>query len=213
MTTSPFDYWNTIGPGKPFAHPIDVERIRHWVPLDARVLDYGCGYGRGLQTLHAQGYRSLLGVDPAAGMIAAARERCPELAFEHLEHPPHLPRPDGFFDAALLTAVLTCAPDDDAQRGIVAELMRLLRSGGVLHIADFWLQTDARNVERYQSSRPHGAPYGTFTLPEGVTVRHHSEDWIAELTSGFLPLSLDDQLVHTMNGHVARGFHWYGRKP
>lgn len=134
------------------------------------------------------------------------------LAFEALEQPPRVPRPDGSFDAALLTAVLTCVPEDTDQLGIVEELTRLLPPGGVLHIADFWLQTDARNVERYEQTRPPGGPYGTFTLPEGVILRHHARDWLRDLTAGYALLALDDTIVRTMNGHEARGFHWYGRR-
>ncbi len=212
MKIEDFSYWNTIGPGKPFAHPINLDRLAQWVPRGARVLDYGCGYGRGVQRLHEHGYTSVLGADPAHGMVAAARARCPGLTFEVLDHPPRVPQPDASFDAALLTAVLTCVPGDDDQRGVVAELTRLLRPGGLLHIADFWLQGDARNLERYEHARPPGAPYGTFTLPEGVTVRHHSREWLRQLTAGYEELTLDETLVRTMNGHDARGFHWYGRR-
>ena len=45
MNRSQFDYWNSVGPGKDFAHPIDVARLGQWVAHDARVLDYGCGSG------------------------------------------------------------------------------------------------------------------------------------------------------------------------
>ncbi|MGE0703591.1 MAG: class I SAM-dependent methyltransferase [Vicinamibacterales bacterium] len=210
---SPLDYWNTVGPGKDFAHPIDIERFSRWVPKDARVLDYGCGYGRGVSALHSHGYTQVAGVDPASGMIAAARERHPDLDFQLLEHPPHVPAAGGAFDAALLVAVLTCVPSDSSQIGLVGELNRVVRSGGVLHIADFWLQGDRRNLERYERTRPPGAPYGTFTLPEGIVLRHHSRAWIDQLTESYELLSLDEVTVRTMNGHEARGFHWYGRRP
>lgn len=205
-------YWNTVGPAKEFAHPIRADRLADFVARDAAIIDYGCGYGRGSQVLQEHGFTSVLGVDPAPGMIEAARTRCPGLQFEVIEHPPHVPRPDASFDAALLVAVLTCVPADSDQDAIVSELARLLRPGGILHIADFWLQDDARNLERYDRTRPPGLPYGTFTLPEGVTLRHHSRERLAELTRGYDVLALDEATVRTMNGHEARGFHWYGRR-
>jgi SAM-dependent methyltransferase len=205
-------YWDAIGPSKDFAHPINVDRLLEFVPRDARVIDYGCGYGRGVHALIEAGYTSVLGVDPAIRMIAAANVRVPGGAFEHLANPPHVPRPAGSFDAALLTAVLTCVPPDEDQCAILDELTRLLGPRGLLHIADFWLQSDARNLERYARARPEGAPHGTFTLPEGVTVRHHSRKHIASLTQAYQQLALDETVVRTMNGHEARGFHWYGRK-
>lgn len=205
-------YWNTTGPAKDFAFPLNVDRLREWVPREARVLDYGCGYGRGAGLLEAAGYTSLLGVDPATAMVAAARQRCPDLAFDVIDRRPHVSRPDGAFDAVLLTAVLTCVPASADQQGILHEVTRLLQRGGVLHIGDFWIQDDARNRDRYERRRPSSAEYGVFTLPEGVTLRHHSRAWLDALTSGYEPLALDEVTVRTMNGHEARGFQWYGRR-
>ncbi len=68
------DYWNQIGPLKPFAHPVNITRLSQWTSRESRILDYGCGYGRALGILHDNGYRNLTGVDPAPAMIAAARQ-------------------------------------------------------------------------------------------------------------------------------------------
>jgi hypothetical protein len=56
---------------------------------------------------------------------------------------------------------------------VLQELRRVLRAGGLLYISDLWLQTDARNVQRYVCDHPKYGRYGVFDLPEGVTVRHH----------------------------------------
>jgi hypothetical protein len=53
---------------------------------------------------------------------------------------------------------------------------------------------------------------GVFDLPEGVTLRHHTAEWIGRLTSRYERLALDDIDVQTMNGHNARGFQYFGRK-
>ncbi len=44
------DYWNRVGPTKPFSHPLDLERFGALVPPDRRILDVGCGYGRSLRS-------------------------------------------------------------------------------------------------------------------------------------------------------------------
>ena len=207
------DYWNRIGPGKPFGHPVNFERLGQWLAKDSRVLDVGCGYGRVLGLLHAGGYHNLIGVDPAPAMIAAARERFPAIVFEQLVRSPHLRLPDASVDAALLFTVLTCVPTDEGQRAIVEEIGRVLRPGGLLYISDLWLQADARNVRRYVRDLPKYGRYGVFDLPEGVTVRHHDRTWIDALTAGYEPLALDDIQVQTMNGHPAHGFQWFGLKP
>jgi SAM-dependent methyltransferase len=205
-------YWDRIGPTKTFAHPVDLERLNEYLEPDARILDFGCGYGRVLGLLSSHGYHNLLGVDPAPAMVAAARERFPTIAFNHLGDPPHVEVPDASVDAVLLISVLTCVPGDDAQRAIVGEASRVLGAGGLLYISDLWLQSDGRNVERYEECRPKYGVYGVFDLPEGVTVRHHDRRWIAELTSGYEPVALSEIQVQTMNGHAATAFQWFGRK-
>ena len=116
-------------------------------------------------------------------------------------------------DAVLLFTVLTCVPTDEGQRAIVGEVGRVLRPGGLLYISDLWLQSDARNVQRYVRDESKYGVYGVFDLPEGVTVRHHARRWIEVLTEAYQPMALDDIQVQTMNGHQANGFQWFGLKP
>jgi len=207
------DYWNRVGPGKPFAHPVNLERLAHWLNPASRITDVGCGYGRALGLLFDSGYRNLVGFDPAPAMVAMARERFPAITFEKQIDPPHIPLPDYSVDAVLLFSVLTCVPTDQGQRAAVAEIDRVLRPGGLLYISDLWLQTDERNLVRYDRDRSKYGTYGIFDLPEGVTVRHHKPEWIAELTSGFKTVALDDIQVRTMNGNPASAFQWFGLKP
>jgi SAM-dependent methyltransferase len=206
------DYWNRIGPTKPFSHPVNFERMSQWIGSASRILDYGCGYGRVLGILHSNGYRNLMGVDPAPAMIAAARQNFPKISFEVLSDFRNVDLASACVDAVLLFAVLTSVPTDEGQRTILAETTRVLRPGGLLYISDMWLQTDARNLERYQEGeRKHGI-YGVFDLSEGPTVRHHSRERIEELTKGYDLVALDEIQVMTMNGHPSNGFQWFGRR-
>jgi SAM-dependent methyltransferase len=205
-------YWNRVGPTKPFRHPVDVARLKELLSPGARVLDFGCAYGRVLGLLEAEGFSNLIGFDPAPAMVEQARHSFPTLQFEVLEHPPRLPLPDASVDAVLLVSVLTCIPTDDGQMEVIEEAHRVLSPGGILYISDLWLQTDARNIERYARDVDKYGVYGVFDLPEGVTVRHHDRRWIEALTSRFDPVSLDEMQVTTMNGHAAHGFQWFGRK-
>jgi SAM-dependent methyltransferase len=206
------DYWNRVGPGKPFAHPVNFERLRGWLAPASRILDIGCGYGRALGLLYDHGYRNLIGCDPAPAMVALARERFPAITFAEITSPPNLPVADLSVDAVLLLAVLTCVPTDHGQRDIVAEIDRVLRPGGLLYISDLWLQTDERNRERYARHEPKYGTYGVFDLPEGVTVRHHDPLWIETLTRQFETLALDEVKIQTMNGNPVAGFQWFGMK-
>lgn len=146
-------------------------------------------------------------------MVASARERLSRITCEQLVSPPHLDLADASVDAVLLFTVLTCVPTDEGQRAVLGELRRVLRPGGLLYISDLWLQTDARNVQRYVCHHSKYGRYGVFDLPEGVTVRHHDRRWVKVLTADYQTVALDEIMVQTMNGHPARGFQWFGRKP
>lgn len=206
------DYWNRMGPGKPFGHPVNFQRLGQWLTPESRVLDLGCGYGRALGLLFERGYHNLIGFDPAPAMVAMARERFPSITFEEFPCPPQLSLADASVDAALLFSVLTCVPTNMGQRALVAEVGRVLRPGGLFYISDLWLQTDERNRERYVRDQSKYGTYGVFDLPEGVTVRHHDPQWIAALTKDFETGALDHIDVHTMNGNPAKAFQWFGLK-
>ena len=205
------DYWNRVGPQKPFGHPLNFARLRELLSPDSRILDLGCGYGRALGLLWKSGYHNLIGFDPAPAMVAAARARFPAITFEE-ENTANLPLADASVDATLLFSVLTCVPTDQGQRTIVKEVGRVLRPGGLLYISDLWLQKDARNLERYARDQPKYGTYGVFELPEGVTVRHHDPRWIDTLTQDFDAIALDQIEVVTMNRHPAQAFQWFGTK-
>ena len=206
-----YEYWDREGPQKPFAHPVNLERLIQWLPRTSRILDFGCGYGRCLGELLAAGYRDLVGFDFSPAMIASARKRFPEITFQEV-HSAIIPLPDDSVDGALLFSVLTCVPTNEGQRAMVEELHRVLRPGGLLYISDLCLQRDERNLARYARDERKYGIYGVFDLPEGVTVRHHDPKWIETLTSDFDLLALDQIEVVTMNGNPANAFQWFGSK-
>lgn len=199
-------YWNTTGTGKTFTHPLEASWLSGLAP-SARILDYGCGYGRLVGELHQQGFTAVEGVDLSPALIARARQQWqqwPTLRFSVIDAPPTLPDPDGSFDAALLFAVLTCIPTDTGQRELIAELHRLLRPGALLYLSDMCLQPDARNRARYKEFAPkYHNTYGVFETGDGAVCRHHDPAWLRTLLSGFEHVAERRVQVSTMNGHPA----------
>jgi SAM-dependent methyltransferase len=206
---TPISYWNQQGTTKTFSHPLNMEWLGRNLKPNARILDYGCGYGRVVAMLYEEGYREVVGVDAAGRMIEKARRLHPQLSFRQIT-PPSVPFPDGFFDAVVLFTVLTCIPADDDQRAVIAEVQRVTRRGGLLYISDLWLQSDERNRRRYAQFE-NRLPHGVFEVSEGVAVRHHSRHWIALLLREWETIASCDIQVTTMNGHEAAGFQWLGR--
>ncbi len=208
------DYWNRVAAEKRFSHPVNLEWLSRYAASGTRqpfILDYGCGYGRTLALLSAAGFEKILGIDFSAGMLARCRS---ELAGVRLvrNSGQGLPLKDDSIDIVILFAVLTCIPHSDQQRNQIAELRRVLQPRGLLYISDLLINDDARNRERYQRYADDYGCYGVFELPEGVVVRHHDRQWMAELTSSFEPLEFETMSVTTMNGNQSSAFQYLGRK-
>jgi SAM-dependent methyltransferase len=196
---------------KRFSHPLCTEWLtRYLESSQALILDYGCGYGRTLEDLRNAGYRNLVGIDSSKGMLARCHSLFPHQSLIQNDGRT-LPFKDNSFGAVLLFAALTCIPLEIDQRVLVAEIKRVLRSGGLLYISDLLLNDDARNRDRYERYVEAYGTYGIFELPEGVVVRHHSREWIAELTVSFAQLEYEPFNVVTMNGNSSTAFQYLGR--
>ncbi len=205
-------YWNTTGASKTFSHPVNFAWLDSLLNSQAHILDYGCGYGRTMHLLYEHGYHNLEGVDSAPGMLARARQSCPDLTFTQIGSLP-LPHSDASFDAALLFAVLTCIPGDATQQALVRELFRVLKPGGLLYISDLLLQTDERNLARYHAFQERYGRYGVFETGDGAVCRHHDKDWLHSLVADFEPVHTDEIEVMTMNQHPVKAFQLLIRKP
>lgn len=196
-------FWETAGAAKTFTHPIDFGWLSR-LSSEARIIDYGCGYGRITGLAQQQGFAGIEGVDTSARLIERARQSHPTLSFRVLPNPPTLPYPDAGVDAILLFAVLTCIPTDVGQRNLVAELTRALRPGGLLYVSDLLLQTDQRNEARYQQHAETYGNYGVFETDDGAICRHHTADWLQNLLLGGFNIDTSRRItVETMNANAA----------
>ncbi|MDI6102093.1 class I SAM-dependent methyltransferase [Actinoplanes sp. NEAU-A12] len=205
-------YWNTAGATKTFTHPLHGEWLAG-LSHDSRILDYGCGYGRVTAELSDLGFTRVRGVDPSPALIARGRASRPDLDFAVVESPPAVDRPAAGIDVVVLFAVLTCVPDDQAQRALVAELRRVLAPDGLIYVSDLLLQSDRRNQRRYAAHAERGGgPYGVFETDDGAVCRHHDIAWLRSLFADFEPVDERRIDVATMNGRPARGVQMLARR-
>jgi ubiquinone/menaquinone biosynthesis C-methylase UbiE len=210
--SSQISYWDRVAGEKCFSHPLRLGWLAKYLKNpQATVLDYGCGYGRTLTELSQSGHENLVGVDFSEAMLARARVEVPQASLVRNDGR-GLPFGNDCLDAVLLFAVLTCIPDSDDQRRLIAEVQRVLRPDGLLYVSDLLVNNDQRNRERYSQGAEAYGCYGVFELPEGVVVRHHSKEWIKELTSPFQQLDYEPLTVTTMNGNASAAFQYLGRK-
>ena len=204
-------YWDRVAQHKCFSHPLRLEWLEGCLDSRADILDYGCGYGRTLKELSRAGYHNVVGVDFSAAMLTRCRLESPQLSL--IRNDGHrLPFKNDSLDAVLLFATLTCIPQDEAQRALMAEVERVLRPGGLLYLSDLLLNEDARNRERYERDAEVYGTFGVFELPEGVVVRHHRKEWIEELTGSFAQLEYQPFRVITMNGNTSAAFQYLGQR-
>lgn len=210
---SQISYWDRVAQEKRFSHPLRLDWLAEYLnnPL-ARILDYGCGYGRTLAPLYQANYHNVVGTDFSEAMLRRARRELPNSILIRNDGK-NLPIKSATIDAVLLFAVLTCIPNDNDQQVLVRELERVLRPGGLLYISDLLVNDDLRNRERYEKFAERYKCYGVFELPEGLVVRHHQKAWIEELTSSFDQIESEPFTVTTMNGNSSSAFQYLGRKP
>jgi ubiquinone/menaquinone biosynthesis C-methylase UbiE len=204
-------YWDSVSEEKEFTLPLQIGEFEKVVSREMAILDVGCGYGRTLEELHDAGFVNLCGVDYSQGMIDRGRRLHPYLDLRKNDGGT-LQFEDGTFDAVILIAVLTCIARSEGQRGLIAEITRVLKDGGILTINDYLLNTDQRNIERYDKTRSKYGVYGIFELPEGAVVRHHTPEHIFNITAGFNRLVFETVVYTTMNGNKSNGFYYIGRK-
>lgn len=126
------------------------DRFLQLVPPPGRLtLDIGCGEGRLSRDLAERGHR-VIGIDPSAKVIAAARDLSPELEFVEADAA-DLPLEDG---AADLAVAFMSLQDIDDMRGAVREAARVLEAGSPFVVAVVHPINSAHRIDREHPERP-----------------------------------------------------------
>ncbi|GBE66865.1 hypothetical protein MFM001_33270 [Mycobacterium sp. MFM001] len=112
-----------------------------------RVLEIGCGTGN--VTLHAKRSHpgaELIGCDPDPRALARAQRKAQGFSGIRFDqaYAQQLPYPDGEFDRVLSSMMLHHLPDD-VKADAAAEVFRVLRPGGRLHVVDIGGDMTARD--------------------------------------------------------------------
>lgn len=203
-------YWDEVAEEKKFPTPFQLKEFEKYVSPEKSILDVGCGYGRTLSELYDQGFKNLTGVDFSQGMINRGLKLNPQINLLKNDGD-KLPFSDDKFDAVLLIAVLTCTANPQKQENIISEISRVLKKDGILYINDYLINDDQRNVERYQKYQEKYGTYGVFELPEGAVLRHHTPEYIFNLTKDYKELIFEKTIYNTMNGNKSNGFYYIGQ--
>lgn len=204
-------YRNNVAPLKTFTTPFQMDIFQKYVDTNAYILDVGCGYGRTLHELYIHGYKNSMGIDFSEKMIARGINLYPHLHFELIEKG-KIKCSENTFDAIILLAVLTCIINNGEQIELLNEIKRILKPNGIIYVNDFLLNTDERNIKRYEAYKSKYKIYGIFELPEGAIVRHHEKTWVKKSLEIFKELAYKEIEYTTMNGNKSKGYYYFGKK-
>src|SRR5262245_9287589 len=124
---------------------------RRFLAPGGRALEVGCGYGRNLIALASLPGVRVVGCDVARGELRRAAERIAALPADVRERvslvhqdADRLPFPDSTFDFVVLWQVLEHVFGESARRRLIAEITRVLRSGGhvLVETPNAWFPVD-----------------------------------------------------------------------
>lgn len=187
--------WDNVASQVNFNLEIDRERFYGLVNCEAKVLDFGCGYGRIVKDLTECGYTDITGIDSSHAMVERGRKMFPEVSLLHSSEG-MLPFDDQSFDAVVVCAVFTCIISMEERSEAVAEIVRVLKPGGILHIAEFCSEEGA-----------------VFTSGLGMPMRYSMPGELRELFSGFQ--CFHDEVIgaSTMSGKHSQSYRAFFKKP
>lgn len=149
-------------------------QFERFVPAHGlRVLDFGSGCSASSLCLARLGAAQVVGVEPQAQFVEAARLRIRDSGLAdrvialHLTDTLHLPFPDGYFDAVVMNAVVEHIPPR-LRPAHLREVWRVLVSGGYLFIGEtpnrLWPQD-------YHTTGLWGVPYLPLPLARMYAIR------------------------------------------
>ena len=113
--------------------PADLHAVVRRFFQPGLTADIGCGSGREVAWLRANGYPAI-GYDPSAGLLAQARARYPRLEFERAALPELAGISAGTFDNVLCETVIMHLPPDLIAPS-VRRLVSILKPDGILYLS------------------------------------------------------------------------------
>jgi ubiquinone/menaquinone biosynthesis C-methylase UbiE len=130
-----------------------------------RILEIGCGTGNlTIRAKRSHPHLEVIGCDPDPRALDRARRKTDEIRFEQ-GYAERLPYPDGEFDRVLSSMMLHHIRDG-AKTAAAAEMFRVLRPGGRLHLVD--IGGDATTDHGLLARRIRRSPHATGNLGDAI---------------------------------------------
>ncbi|OEF27248.1 class I SAM-dependent methyltransferase [Vibrio rumoiensis] len=186
--------WDAVADLVNFNLEISVSDLLAFVPVESKILDFGCGYGRVTHQISELGYSKIIGIDSSKEMISRGLSEYPELDLRYLSGDV-LPFADSEFDSIITCAVFTCIAEQNSREKVLSELRRVLKPNGVIYLAEFCSEFSLR-----------------FMSGTGVSMWHSKQIELEALLTGF---NIETSILvetSTMSGHESKASHIIARK-
>ena len=170
--------WDELAGQLASTFPLELLPLTKFLRPGNRILDYGCGDGRILESLRSLGARDVVGCDAAARMCQLARSRNPGLVVHWLNNPRGQKFPPASFDGVLLIGILSSVVPLAERRALVKRMRLLLRPAGRLVLGDFGCSDEPPYPERYRGTilEPR-----TFQTEDHLLIHHFTPTELEEL--------------------------------
>lgn len=252
MNSKNYFLWKLFSKGKtPGTTPLP-EKIGQYLPpsADKLVADVGCGWGRGTIWLYLKGY-SVIGTDINEKEIKEARKNAAKIksnktksdkrkntiGFQVDDAAKKINLPKEKADAVTLNGVLLAMLSQKQRKGLINEVFRILKPGGILYVAEFGQTHDEEYPISYCKHALISGEYGTVVSfkkglkniafagksnaeikalgkPENIEYfsHHYTKKELRGLLANFKILQFNKEKFVTRSGRRINGFVIYARK-
>lgn len=144
-------YWSNEEPEKILAGVcFPGEELTKFITAKSKVLDVGCGSGKISEYLYKNDY-VVTGIDINKKALDENKKRNSNITYIEADITKMLPFEDASFDAITVPYVFVSIIDREEARKAVAELMRVLKIGGLLWLCEATYSEDYN--ERYKTGK------------------------------------------------------------
>lgn len=177
--------------------------VLHYLSSTDKILEIGFGGGQNLLALNARGFRSLHGVEISAHAAHQLKTKCVEIDIKMIDGR-SLPYCDDYFDAIIISAVLSTIGNFDVRDRMLMDIERVTGPRGVIILCDYIF--DVKKRTDYNSNLAAYNFIGKFkpTWSE-IPFVHYTTDGIIDLFRPFNVLLKTNIFLPTLRNEEEAG--------